>query len=132
MVDPRNPDVAVVAALGHLFGPNRERGIFRTGDGGRSWQQVLFVDDRTGGADLAADPENPDVLYASLWQARNYPWLSYFEPMVGPGSGLYKSKDAGKTWTRLSGARMAEGAARADRPRRGERRTRVRAGRRRG
>ncbi|HYX20188.1 MAG TPA: hypothetical protein VFA98_05030 [Thermoanaerobaculia bacterium] len=103
VVDPRNADVAVVAALGHMFGPNRERGIYRTADGGRSWRQVLFVDDSTGGADLAADPENPDVLYASLWQARNYPWLSYFEPMVGPSSGVYKSKDAGKTWTRLSG-----------------------------
>ncbi|MGE5412918.1 MAG: WD40/YVTN/BNR-like repeat-containing protein, partial [Syntrophomonadaceae bacterium] len=102
-VDPRDADVAVVAALGHLFGPNRERGIFRTADGGKSWQQVLFVDERTGGADLAADPENPDVLYASLWEAKNYPWLSYFEPMVGPGSAVYKSKDGGKTWTRLSG-----------------------------
>ena len=104
VVDPRDANVAVVAALGHLYGENRERGLYRTADGGKSWQQVLFVDDRTGGADLAADPQNPDVLYASLWQARNYPWLSYFEPMVGPGSAVYKSKDAGKTWTRLSGA----------------------------
>src|SRR5262249_35612366 len=104
VVDPRDANVAVVAALGHLFGPNGERGLCRTADGGRTWQQVLFVDDRTGGADLAADPENPDVLYASLWQARNYPWLSYFEPMVGPGSGVYKSRDGGRTWTRLSGS----------------------------
>lgn len=103
VVDPRDPNVAVVAALGHLFGPNRERGLFRTADGGKTWQQVLFVDDRTGGADLAADPGDPGVLYASLWEARNYPWLSYFEPMVGPGSGVWKSKDGGRTWTRLSG-----------------------------
>ena len=103
VVDPRDPNVAVVAALGHLYGPNRERGLYRTEDGGRTWNQVLFVDDRTGGADLAADPENPSVLYASLWQARNYPWLSYFMPMVGPGSALWKSKDGGRTWARLSG-----------------------------
>ena len=103
-VDPRDPNVAVVAALGHMYGPNRERGIFRTEDGGKTWSHVLFVDDRTGGADLAADPENASVLYASLWQARNYPWLSYFQPMVGPGSAVYKSTDGGRTWKKLSGA----------------------------
>ncbi len=103
LIDPKNPDVALVAALGHMFGPNRERGLFRTEDGGRTWRQVLFVDENTGGADLAADPENPAILYASLWQARNYPWLSYFQPMVGPGSAVYKSADGGRTWARLSG-----------------------------
>ena len=103
LVDPKNPDVALVAALGHMFGGNRERGLFRTEDGGRTWSQVLFVDENTGGADLAADPENPAILYASLWQARNYPWLSYFQPMIGPGSALYKSTDGGRTWARLSG-----------------------------
>ena len=103
LVDSRNPDVALVAALGHIYGPNRERGVFRTEDGGKSWSHVLFVDESTGGADLAVDPENPAVVYASVWQVRNYPWLSYFQPMVGPGSGLYKSSDAGRTWKRLSG-----------------------------
>jgi photosystem II stability/assembly factor-like uncharacterized protein len=100
-VDPRDPNVALVAALGHIFGPNKERGLFRTTDGGKSWSQVLSVNEETGGADLAADPENPDVIYASLWQVRNYPWLSYFQPAVGPGSGLYKSTDGGRTWARL-------------------------------
>ena len=103
VVDPRDANVAVVAALGHIFGPNRERGIFRTEDGGKSWSHVLFVNDGTGGADLAADPENPSVLYASLWQARNFPWLSYFRPDVGPGSAIYKSIDGGRTWKKLSG-----------------------------
>jgi len=101
LVDPRDPNVALVAALGHIFGPNKERGLYRTADGGKTWAQVLFVNEETGGADLAADPENPDVVYASLWQVRNYPWLSYFLPAVGPGSGLYKSTDAGRTWARL-------------------------------
>jgi len=103
LVDPGNPDVAVVAALGHMYGPNRERGIYRTEDGGRTWQQTLSVSEDSGGADLARDPENPSVLYASMWQGRNYPWLSYFEPMAGPGSGIYKSTDAGRSWKRLSG-----------------------------
>jgi photosystem II stability/assembly factor-like uncharacterized protein len=103
LVDPMNPDVVLVAALGHIFGPNRERGVFRTEDGGKSWSHVLFVDENTGGADLAADPEDPSTVYASVWQVRNYPWLSYYKPMIGPGSGLYKSTDGGRTWKRLAG-----------------------------
>jgi photosystem II stability/assembly factor-like uncharacterized protein len=103
LVDPKNPDVALVAALGHIYGPSRERGVFRTEDGGKTWNPLLFVDENTGGADLAADPENPSVIYASVWQVRNYPWLSYWKPMVGPGSGVYKSADGGRTWKSVAG-----------------------------
>ncbi|HEY1434933.1 MAG TPA: hypothetical protein VGG65_06130 [Thermoanaerobaculia bacterium] len=103
VVDPRDANVAIVAALGHIFGPSAERGIFRTEDGGKTWSHVLFVDENTGGADLAVDPDNSSVVYASLWQARNFPWLSYFRPDVGPGSAIYKSVDGGRTWKRLSG-----------------------------
>ena len=101
-VDPRNADVVLAAAQGHFFGPNAERGVFRSTDGGKSWNKVLFVDDNTGAVDLAADPAAPDTIYAALWQVRYYPWLSYFTPNVGPGSGIYKSTDGGKTWNRLS------------------------------
>jgi photosystem II stability/assembly factor-like uncharacterized protein len=103
LVDPRDPNVVIVAALGHIFGPNRERGIFRSTDGGATWTQSLFVDENTGAVDLAADPARPDVIYAAAWQIRNYPWLSYFKPNVGPGSAVYKSTDAGRSWKRLSG-----------------------------
>jgi photosystem II stability/assembly factor-like uncharacterized protein len=109
LVDPRDANVVLVAALGHIFGPNKERGIFRTQDGGRTWTHALFVDEETGGADLAADPENPAVVYASLWQARNYPWLSYFLPTAGPGSGIYKSSDGGRTWSRVQGGGLPSG-----------------------
>ncbi len=102
-VDPANPDDVVVAALGRVFGPNRERGLYRSTNGGTTWQQVLFVDDSTGGVELAADPKDPHTLYAALWTLRNYPWLSYFEPMVGPGSAIYVSHDAGLHWQKLGG-----------------------------
>ncbi len=103
VVDPRNPDAVLVAAMGHIFGPNAERGVFRTEDGGKTWTKALFVDENTGAVDLAADPADPSIVYAALWQARNSPWLSYFRPNVGPGSGVYKSQDGGRTWKRLSG-----------------------------
>lgn len=108
-IDPRNADTVLVAALGHLFGPNAERGVFRTTDGGKSWQKVLFVDESTGATDLAADPAAPETVFASVWQVRGYPWLSYFTPNVGPGSGIYKSADGGRTWTRLSGHGLPAG-----------------------
>jgi len=98
-VHPRDPDVAWVAALGHPFGTNEERGVFRTRDGGRSWTRVLFRDERTGAVDLALDPANPDVLYATLWEVYRRPWKLW---SGGPGSGIFKSTDGGDTWTELT------------------------------
>jgi photosystem II stability/assembly factor-like uncharacterized protein len=97
-VDPRDASVAVVTALGHLFGANEERGVFRTEDGGSTWKRVLYRDADTGAAHLAGDPAVPDVVFASLWQARRHPWMDYFQPNEGPGSGIYKSTDGGRTW----------------------------------
>ncbi|MGH8199234.1 MAG: hypothetical protein ACREVO_02510 [Steroidobacteraceae bacterium] len=108
-VDPRNPDVVVVAALGHVFGPNPERGIYRSTDGGKTWVHALAINDDTGVVDLAADPTNPNLLYAAAWQMRGRPWLSYFEPPQGPGSAIYRSTDGGVTWTRLAGNNWPQG-----------------------
>ena len=98
-VDPRNAEVAVVAALGHIFGPGGERGLFRTEDGGRSWKQVLYRDADTGAVEIVGDPAHPERLYAALWQVRRHPWLDYFQPTEGPGSAVYSSADGGRTWT---------------------------------
>lgn len=102
LVDPRNPDRVLVGAMGHIFGPNPERGVFLTTDGGKTWRKTLYVNDSTGVVDLAWDPGHPGVLYAAAWQARMHPWLDYFQPLVGPGSGIYKSLDGGEHWTRLA------------------------------
>ncbi|HXI04168.1 MAG TPA: hypothetical protein VNI57_13415 [Candidatus Saccharimonadales bacterium] len=97
-VDPRDARVAVVAALGHVFGANPERGIYRTADGGKTWDHVVDKGPDVGAVDIAGDPAMPDVLFASLWQVRRHPWLDYFQPTVGPGSGIVKSTDGGKSW----------------------------------
>ena len=106
IVDPRNSDIVIVAALGHAFGSNRERGIFRTADGGKTWTKVLGKDENTGGIDVVFDPHNPNIVYASLWQARRQPW---FFSSGGPGSGLYRSEDNGLTWKHLEGNGLPEG-----------------------
>jgi photosystem II stability/assembly factor-like uncharacterized protein len=98
IINPNNPDIVFVAALGHPFGPNTERGIFRTVDGGKSWEKVLYKDENTGGVDVAFDPRNPNILFAALWQARRTSWNLNDG---GPGSGLYRSNDGGTTWKRL-------------------------------
>jgi photosystem II stability/assembly factor-like uncharacterized protein len=98
IVNPRNPDIVFVAALGHPFGPNPERGVFRTTDGGKTWDKVLYKNENTGAIDVAFDPQNPNILFASLWEARRTPWsLS----SGGPGSGVYRSSDGGATWKKL-------------------------------
>ncbi len=98
IINPNNPEIVFVAALGHPYGPNAERGIFRTTDGGKTWEKVLYKDENTGGIDVAFDPHNPHILFAALWQARRTSWnLSD----GGPGSGLYRSGDGGTTWKRL-------------------------------
>jgi photosystem II stability/assembly factor-like uncharacterized protein len=106
IVDPRNADVVLVAALGHAFGPNQERGIFRTADGGKTWTKVLSKDENTGGIDVVFDPHNPNIVFASLWQARRQPW---FFSSGGPGSGLYRSEDNGVTWKHLEGGGLPDG-----------------------
>src|SRR5207237_713783 len=97
--DPRAPGRLVVAVLGHPYGPNQERGVFRSTDGGESFQRVLYKDPDTGAADVVIDPANPQIVYASLWEARQAPWEN--GEFSGPGSGLYKSADGGATWRKL-------------------------------
>ena len=106
IVDPRNPDRVFVAALGHPFADNEERGIFRSLDGGKTWQKVLYKDAKTGGIDVAFAPSSPNVLFAALWQVRRTPWSL---DSGGPGSGLYRSTDGGSTWKELKGHGLPEG-----------------------
>lgn len=102
LVDPRDASVLLVAALGHPYGPNAQRGVFRSVDGGKTWTKTLFKDADTGAIDMAFQPGHPDVVYAALWQTRRPPWNVY-PPSNGPGGGLYKSVDGGKTWTAIGG-----------------------------
>jgi photosystem II stability/assembly factor-like uncharacterized protein len=99
-VDPRNPDRLFVAVLGHPYGPNPERGLFRSADGGKTFERVLYKDENTGAVDVVLDPSNPDILYAALWEARQAPWEN--GSFGGSGSGLFKSMDGGTTWRQLS------------------------------
>lgn len=99
ILDPNNAQVAYVAALGSAWGENPERGVFKTTDGGATWQKVLYVNEKTGCADLVMDPTNPNKLFAAMWEYRRWPW---FFKSGGPGSGLYVTFDAGRTWKRLT------------------------------
>jgi len=99
-IDPRNPDVVLACALGHAYGPQPERGVFRTADGGKTWDRVLFVDEKTGCSDLGIDPNNSRILFAGMWQIEIHTWG---RTSGGPGSGLFKSTDGGVTWKRLEG-----------------------------
>jgi photosystem II stability/assembly factor-like uncharacterized protein len=101
VVDPRDPNKVFAAVLGHPYGPNQERGIFRSTDGGNTWQKILYKDENTGGSDIEMDLSNPDVLYASLWEAREGPWEDNNQ-FQGIGGGLFKSTDAGNTWHPLT------------------------------
>ena len=107
-VNPRNPDIVFVAALGHAYAGNEERGVFRSTDGGRYWQKVLYKGPDIGATDIVIDPDNPQTVYATLWQARRPPW-SVYGPLEGPGGGLYKSTDAGDHWTQITGHGLPEG-----------------------
>ncbi|MGA8092937.1 MAG: hypothetical protein WB823_01605 [Steroidobacteraceae bacterium] len=99
-VDPRNPNRIFVAALGHIYAPNKERGIFRSLDGGKTWQQVLYVNEYTSGDDIEMEPENPEILYATLWQQQQAPWEN--GQFGGTDGGIFKSTDGGNTWHKLT------------------------------
>jgi photosystem II stability/assembly factor-like uncharacterized protein len=102
VVDPDDSEKVFVAALGHAYGPNKERGVYRSNDGGTTWQQILFKDENTGAIDLAMEPGNSKNMYAALLQTRRPPW-SIYAPSKGPGTGLYRSKDGGEHWEQLTG-----------------------------
>ncbi|MGH9466198.1 MAG: WD40/YVTN/BNR-like repeat-containing protein [Terriglobales bacterium] len=99
LIDPQNPNVVYVAALGHLFGPNPERGVFKTTDGGATWKKILYVNEHTGAITMAMNPDNPNVVYAAMWEMTRRHWTF---SSGGPGSGIYKTTDGGATWTNIS------------------------------
>ncbi|MDX6557901.1 MAG: hypothetical protein QOF72_950 [Blastocatellia bacterium] len=99
-IDPKNPDVVLACALGHAYGPQQDRGVFRTTDGGKTWNRVLFTDENCGCSDIAMDPNNPSILFAGMWPLEIHTWG---RESGGPGSGLYMSRDGGATWKKLTG-----------------------------
>jgi photosystem II stability/assembly factor-like uncharacterized protein len=111
IVDPRNANVVFVAALGHAYGANPERGVYRTRDGGRTWEKVLFKSNDVGAIDLQFDPTNSQIVYATLWNTRRPPW-SIYPPSYGPGGGIFKSNDGGTTWRQLTNGVPVEGLGR--------------------
>jgi photosystem II stability/assembly factor-like uncharacterized protein len=111
-VDPRNPNVVFVAAIGHLYSPNAERGVFKSVDGGKSWRKVLFKNNDVGAVDVVIDPTNSRVVYACLWNTRRPPWYTY-APTNGPGGGIFKSTDGGATWRQLTNGLPKEGIGRS-------------------
>ncbi len=110
-IDPHNPDVLFVAAIGHLYAPNEQRGIFKSTDGGRSWKKVLYKNPDVGGVEVVIDPSNSQIVYAGLWNTRRPPWFTY-SPTNGPGGGILKSTDGGSTWTQLTTGLPTEGIGR--------------------
>ena len=121
VIDPNNPDVVYVGVLGHAYGPNDERGVYKSTDGGQTWTRVLYKGPEIGVSDLAIAAGSPNILFAGTWNAHRPPWSTY-APLAGPGSGLYRSTDSGATWTQLTGHGLA-------RRRLGPRRCRCRSGR---
>ena len=99
LIHPRNPDIVYVAAVGDLWGPNEERGVYRTGDGGQTWENILYIDEHTGAIDMAMDPDDPNTIFAAMYQRRRTGWGFNGG---GPGSGLYRSTDAGENWIELT------------------------------
>jgi photosystem II stability/assembly factor-like uncharacterized protein len=110
-VDPKNPNVVFVAAIGHLYAANPDRGVYRSRDGGKTWQKVLYKDENVGAVDVVIDPTNSNIVYAGLWNARRPPWYTY-SPTNGPGGGIFKSTDGGTTWTQLKNGLPPEGIGR--------------------
>ena len=106
IVNPRNPDVVFVSALGHAYGPNSDRGVYRSTDGGKNWEKVLYKDDKSGAIDLAVDPHNANVMFAALYQIQRTPWSL---ESGGAGSGLYRSVDGGTSWKHLEGNGLPSG-----------------------
>jgi photosystem II stability/assembly factor-like uncharacterized protein len=110
-VDPKNANVLFVAAIGQLYAANPDRGVFRSVDGGKSWQKVLYKDTNIGAVDVAIDPTNSQIVFACLWNTRRPPWYTY-QPSNGPGGGIFKSTDGGTTWKQLSAGLPKEGIGR--------------------